>query len=232
MPERERESRCPCKAHPFNLSAHRQDGLFYLRIGGDFERASVGHVQSALADLRSEPPRRVVFDLRGVTFLDSAALTTILRADRRGRSEGFDVVVVRPPSRAGRLFSLSRVRKHLTIVNHPREAVADEQGGPFGSQARPAAAIEFRRLALEDVSTCVRCRSNLAVWDAGQVFDVPVTLVSRAGPICRGCITTAEQIELGEAILAKLRLGQPQNEAKLRAFEEALAELRDSRRAD
>ena len=116
----------------------------------------------------------------------------------------------------------------MTIVNHPREAVAD----PVGSQARPAAAIEFRRLALEDVSTCVRCRSNLAVWDAGQVIDGPVTLVSRAGPICRGCITTAEQIELGEAILANLRLGQPQDEAKIRAFEEALAELRDSQRAD
>jgi len=228
LPERERESRCPCKAHPFNLSAHRQDGLFYLRIGGDFERASVGHVQSALAGLRSDHPRRVVFDLSGVTFLDSAALTTILRADRRARSEGFDVVVVRPRSRAGRLFSLSRVRKHMTVVNHPREAVAD----PVGSQARPAAAIEFRRLALEDVSTCVRCHSNLAVWDAGQVIDGPVTLVSRAGPICRGCITKEERIELGEAILAKLRLGQPQNEAKLRAFEEALAELRDSRRAD
>ena len=228
MPERERESRWPCKAHPFSLSAHWQDGLFYLRIGGDFEHVSVGHVQSALADLRSEHPRRVVFDLSGVTFLDSAALTTILRAHRRARSEGFDVVVVRPQSRAGRLFSLSRVRNHMTIVNHPREAVAN----PVGSQARPAAAIEFRRLAFEDVSTCVRCRSNLAVWDAGQVIDVPVTLVSRAGPICRGCSTKGEQIELGEAILADLRLGQPHEEAKIRAFEEALAELRDSRRAD
>src|SRR2546421_5618645 len=94
LPERERESRCPCKAHPFSLSAHQQDGLFYLRIGGDFEGASVGEVQSALAGLRSEPPRRLVLDLSGVTFLDSAALRTILRADRRGRSEGFEVVVV------------------------------------------------------------------------------------------------------------------------------------------
>ena len=128
---------------------------------------------------------------------------------------------------------LSRARANLTIVNHPREAALhDQQVGPFGPEGRPAALIELRRLAPEELSTCVRCRSNPAVWEAGQVVEGLVTLVSPDGPICGGCITKREQIELGEAILGDLRRGQPRDEARITALEEALAELRDSEPAD
>jgi anti-anti-sigma factor len=230
--ERERESRSTCKAHPFSLRAHQEDGLVYIRIGGEFDRATVGRVQSVLATPRGELLRRVVFDLSNVTFMDVAGLITILRANQRGRGEGFDVVVVRPPPLAGRVFALSRARQHLTIVDHPREAAVDErQEGPFGSEGRTAAPIEFRRLPSEEVFTCVRCRTNPAVLEAGQVVG-GLTLVSPDGPICGGCVTKLEQIELGEAILGDLRRGQPRDEAKIRELEKALTELRHSKPAD
>ena len=74
--------------------------------------------------------------------------------------------------------------------------------------------------------------ANPAVWEAGQVVEGLVTLVSPDGPICGGCITKREQIELGEAILGDLRRGQPRDEARITVLEEALAELRDSEPAD
>ena len=86
--------------------------------------------------------------------------------------------------------------------------------------------IEFRRLAPGELPTCVRCRSNPAIWKAGQVAGSPVTLDSPDGPICGGCITKPEKIELGEAILGHLRRGEGA-QAKIRALEKALAELRD-----
>jgi anti-anti-sigma factor len=213
-----------CKAHPFSLRTHQRNGLVHLLIGGDFDRATVGRVHSALAPLQGEPLRRVVFDLSGVTFMDLAALTTILRADQRGHREGFDVVVVRPPPPGSRVLILTRAGEHLTIVNHPREA---------GLRDEPVAApIEFRPLALEEVSTCARCRSNPAVFEAGHLVGGLATLDSPDGPICGGCITKQEQVELAEAILGDLRREQPRDEAKVRALEEALDELRDSRPAD
>jgi anti-anti-sigma factor len=192
-----------------------------LRIGGDFDRAAVWRVQFALATLRSEPVRRVVFDLSGVTFMDLAALTTLLRADQRGRGEGFEVVVVRPPPLGARLFTLSRAGEHLTFVNHPGEAgVAEHKRGT----------IEFRRLPSGEVFTCVRCRVNPAVLEAGQVVR-GLTLVSPDGPICGGCATKQEQIEMGEAILGDFRRAQPREEAKIMELESALAELRASKPA-
>jgi anti-anti-sigma regulatory factor len=170
-------------------------------------------VQAVLAT-RGEPVRRVVFDLSNVTFMDVAALTAILRADEQGRGEGFEVVVVRPPALGARLFTLSRAIEHLRIVDHPREAGADDRQG----------AIVFRRLSPEELFTCVRCRSNPAVLEGQGVGGL--TLVSADGPICAGCVTREEQIEMGEAILRELRWGEPPDEAKIRELEEALAELR------
>jgi anti-anti-sigma factor len=211
------------KAHRFSLRSYQVDGHVHLHIGGDFDRATVGRVRSALATFDDGPPQRVVFDLSAVIFMDLAALTTILRADERGVREGFDVVVVRPPPLAGRILTLSRAGEHLTLVNHPREAEA-----PVGSEKREAA-VQFRQLPSEEVFTCVRCRSNSAVLEAGQVMGL--TLISADGPICGGCVTLQEQIEMGEALLGDLRQRQPRDEAKIRELERALAELRDSRPA-
>lgn len=209
---------------PFSLRTQQQDGLAYLRIAGDFERASAKRVESVLAAVRDESVERVVFDLRGVTFLDSAALTAIVRANDRGRQEGFDVVVIRPPPLAARVFTLSRAGEQLTLVTHPREAGLPEQ------EPREAA-IQFRWLPSEEAAICVRCRSNPAIVDAGQTVG-GLTLASPDGPICGGCVTKQEQIEMGEAILEDFRRGQPRDEAKIRELEEALAELRDSEPAD
>jgi anti-anti-sigma factor len=205
------------KAHPFSLKTSQEDGLVRLHIGGDFDRSTVERVRVALAAVGDEHLQRVVFDLSSVTFMDLAAVTTILHADDRGVREGFDVVVVRPPILAGRIFTLSRAGEHLTLVNHPREAEV-----PVGSEGR-GAAIEFRRLPSGEVFTCVRCRSNPPILDAGHV--VGLTLVSADGPICGGCVTKQEQIEMGEAMLGDLRREQPRDEAKIREIEKALAEL-------
>jgi hypothetical protein len=165
--------------------------------------------------------------------MDQAALTTILLADQRARRGDFHVVVVRPPPIGGRIFTLSRAGEHLTIVNDPREAgIEDEPEASFGWEDRATAQIEFHRLVPGALPTCVRCRSNPAVWEAGQVAGGPVTLASLDGPICGGCITKPEQIELGETILGTLREGQPGVEGKVKALEEALAVLRDSVRDD
>ena len=53
-----------------------------------------------------------MFDLRDLEFLDIAGLRTILRADARGRSESYEVVVVRPRGMANRVFTLTRAGEH------------------------------------------------------------------------------------------------------------------------
>ena len=92
---------------------------FLLRLTGEFDWACVGRVEAALERV-SEATRHVVFDLQGLTFLDSRGLRTILRANERARDERFDVVVVRPRGLASRLFTLTHAGEKLTMVDRVR----------------------------------------------------------------------------------------------------------------
>ncbi len=102
------------------LGVSQQGATLYLRLSGEFDRACVKRVEAALARAAART-RRVVFDLRGLSFLDLAGLKTILSANERSYSQPFEVVVVRPRGLAGRIFTLTHLAEHLTLVDRPPE---------------------------------------------------------------------------------------------------------------
>jgi anti-anti-sigma factor len=99
------------------LRVERRATTLVLRLSGDFEWGGVGHVEEALDDAVRILTRHVIFDLREVSFLDVAALTALLRANERSRSESFDVCVVPPRGRARRVFTLTRAGAMLTLAD-------------------------------------------------------------------------------------------------------------------
>jgi anti-anti-sigma factor len=104
----------------FHLAIEESGATSCLRPAGEFDLAAVGSVENALdRALRAPTTRRVVFDLRRLTFLDSAGLQTILRANDRARSEAFELVIVRPLGTANRVFTLTRAGKELNMVDEP-----------------------------------------------------------------------------------------------------------------
>ncbi len=106
---------------PLLVAVEESDTTLHVRLEGEFDLAAVPLVEKALDRLSRAPVlRRVVLDLSGVCFLDLAGLRTILRADVRGRAEAFEVVVVRPHGTASRVFTLTRAREQLSLVNEPQ----------------------------------------------------------------------------------------------------------------
>jgi len=102
------------------VAVEESDSTLRLRLTGDFDRAGVAAVEQALDRLcHAPPPRRVVFDLRGLAFLGLAGLRAILRTDAQGQAEAFEVVVVRPHGTANRVFTLTRAGERLSIIDEP-----------------------------------------------------------------------------------------------------------------
>jgi anti-anti-sigma factor len=93
-----------------------------LRLEGDFDVSSVQRVERVIEDI-DDQVECLVIDLEHVHFLDLGALRTILRAHEAGRSQGFDVKVIKPRGPAGRLFTLTPIGRELTLVDAapPRE---------------------------------------------------------------------------------------------------------------
>lgn len=111
--------------YPSNLvvAVEESDATLRVRLEGEFDLAAVPLVERILDRVSRLPAaRRVVLDLRGVSFLDLAGLRAILRADARGRAETFEVLVVRPRGTASRIFTLTRVGELLNLVNEPEAA--------------------------------------------------------------------------------------------------------------
>src|SRR5215211_2398973 len=110
----------PYRRRPLSVAVNEFGSTFYLHLSGDFDRGGVGRVEKALGRLAQTPvPRRVVIDIQRLSFLDSAGLRTILRADERGRAEGFGVDVVRPRGAAARVFTLTRAGQKLSMIDAP-----------------------------------------------------------------------------------------------------------------
>lgn len=91
---------------------------------GEFDLAGVGAVENALDRAFDTPAtRRVVCDLRQLTFLDGAGLRTILRAHQRAPAAAVELVVVRPRGIVSRVFTLTHAGTELNIVDEPEVTI-------------------------------------------------------------------------------------------------------------
>jgi anti-anti-sigma factor len=105
----------------FQFSVEESEGASHVRLRGEFDLAGVGRVENALDRVFQAPTtRRVVFDLRGLSFLDVAGLRAILRANERARAAAMELVVVRPRGLVNRVFTLTRAGEELSLVDEPK----------------------------------------------------------------------------------------------------------------
>ena len=66
-------------------------------------------------------PAEIVLDLRGLEFIDSTGLRTILSLDKRATERGQAFALVRGPQQVQRLMTMTRVDEHLKIIDSPEE---------------------------------------------------------------------------------------------------------------
>jgi anti-anti-sigma factor len=100
--------------HPFDFDIdERPDGVA-VRLRGDLDANAVLRLEPALDRVGgAAPPEQVVFDLRGLTFVDSAGLGLLVAADQRLRAASVRTRFLRPPDRVMRVFTLTALDEAL-----------------------------------------------------------------------------------------------------------------------
>ena len=78
--------------------------------------AAAGRVDESLAEIEREDPRHIVLDLRGLTFLDSTGLRSLITADARAREDGRRLTLVQGPAVVQRVFEITGLEGRLEIV--------------------------------------------------------------------------------------------------------------------
>lgn len=99
---------------------HRAGGTTVLALAGELDLYRAPELERAFAELRA---RRVVVDLRAVTFLDSSTLGLLLAANGRQQARGGELLILVGPLTPRRPFEVTGFDRLLTIKHvRPRRA--------------------------------------------------------------------------------------------------------------
>lgn len=100
-----------------------QQGGALLKLSGELDMATADDLERAIASASSAQPRVIVLDLRGLDFIDSTGLRTLISEHDRSNQSGRKLALVQGSRQVDRLLSITRVGEHLQLVASPEEAL-------------------------------------------------------------------------------------------------------------
>ena len=107
------------QSRPFRCDVERDGDGLRITLEGELDLATAPEVEAALrepVDGDGTPGRRVL-DLRGLTFMDSSGLRTILSANGAARRDGWTLQIVAGPPAVQRVFEICGVTDGLRFVD-------------------------------------------------------------------------------------------------------------------
>jgi len=84
-----------------------------VRLEGELDLAHAADLDRQLLRADATDARRIVFDLAGLTFVDSTGVRVLLQAQARSRAVGNRLSLLRPPVTVNRVFVLCGVENIL-----------------------------------------------------------------------------------------------------------------------
>lgn len=116
----------------FGLSQRAHDGYIVIELRGELDVVTVPALKTRLHSLLDGSVPRLILDLSGLTFIDSAALNALVIADRRARQLGVVLALAGPQRIVARVLSLTALDRHFPVYPTVADAAAGTQ---FAGQA-------------------------------------------------------------------------------------------------
>jgi anti-sigma B factor antagonist len=86
-----------------------------VELEGELDLETARELDRQLAAIDATRLERLVIDMRGVTFMDSTGLASIVRAYQTAEKSGYAVVLRRGSNQVQRLFALTGVDERLSF---------------------------------------------------------------------------------------------------------------------
>jgi anti-sigma B factor antagonist len=99
------------------LTTSDRAGGAQIALTGELDIATAPKLEEEIRRLEAQARELIVIDLRGLEFMDSSGLRTLLAADTRARDRGARVVIVRGDDRIQRVLRITRLDERLEIVD-------------------------------------------------------------------------------------------------------------------
>src|SRR5690349_24714081 len=102
------------RPRPFAVDVQRRNDVAIVEPHGELDLATVETLRGALDGI--EDARRLVLDLRGLTFIDSTGLHVLVALDERARRDGFQQAIVAPAAPLDKAIRMSGLDQALPFV--------------------------------------------------------------------------------------------------------------------
>jgi anti-sigma B factor antagonist len=129
----------PTPPDTFDVSLDVHDSVTVMRLSGEFDLAGKDQFDRAVEQL-PEKPGEVLLDLRGLEFIDSTGLRSIVELWHRSQAAGYALAVVAVPEPVGRLFKLTGLDEILPVVDDAAFS-ADGDGVAASNGAGPETSV-------------------------------------------------------------------------------------------
>jgi anti-sigma B factor antagonist len=86
-----------------------------LALNGELDVVSAPELEQLLTEVLAESHERVMLDLNGLSFVDSAGVSVLIKAKQRAQSGGCTLVLRRPTEQLERVFALVGLANWLAI---------------------------------------------------------------------------------------------------------------------
>lgn len=91
----------------FSAQVNSRNGVASIALRGELDMATVPDLESHLAPFESNGVSAIMLDLRELTFIDSVALHSLVRARERAKTNGQHLILVGARPSARRLFEFT-----------------------------------------------------------------------------------------------------------------------------
>jgi len=101
------------------IDIRTDETVHVIELAGDLDLAGVQRLEEALADVESGRPATLVIDLRGVGFMDSSGLRSVIMAAQRAEEDARRFALVPGKKQVMRVFEITRMEERLEFVDDP-----------------------------------------------------------------------------------------------------------------
>lgn len=105
----------PPTRSPLTIDSRYDADTVTLVLRGEIDLASAPALERKLEDAESLLPRRIVLDLAGLDFIDSAGIHLLIDAQQRAQADGHQLILTHVPAHATRLFRLTGINERLVV---------------------------------------------------------------------------------------------------------------------
>ncbi len=99
----------------------RCNGVVTLSLVGEFDLAAIDGFTTVLTDLEATNPRAIAVDVKGLSFIDSSGLRSLLNAHEHAAISSHRFAVLNGSGPAHRVLMMTGLNERLMMIEHTQE---------------------------------------------------------------------------------------------------------------